>query len=1128
MPKRPFWIFLPASVLAILTAFSTGLGTPALSSFPDENPANWGIRKPISFEAVRRDFADPGKIYAPFIFWFWDEPLDPAKMASMARTLAGQGFNPGYAHARRSMVGTPDLPAEQWLADPWFSAFGAALAEAEAAGNYLGYCDEYWWPSLQAAGRVLQAHPELEAVSLKWTALDVKSGKKIKVPASFFSVAAALDRPLTAADTAPLSQKPPVYGKWIWHPDGRQERHLCRFRKEFEVPRNDPVVKAELKVAVDNAYILFLDGRRVGEGSAWNEPQTFDLTAALTPGRHVLAVEARNEDGPYGLIAGLQITLKSGRTPSFLSDPTWRTSLSETSGWETPDFEDSGWAAAAVLGGAADPPWYLDVDPRGSHRPRTIQSASLRVIGAGVPFSWRAPAGSDWRVYIFDKYPHAGVDGGKVNCLDERLAPAFIEAALEPYARRLPERLGISIPGDFIDHEGAFGWRLAWSETLDRRYKDRYGRDIRLWMPLLLDADMEGLFAKARWEWFDLVSDLYAVQFQAVTDWHERRGMYTTVHVWEESLLPQATAVGDHMKILRAVTMPGQDCLETKAVTPHDFKEVQSVAEFEGRRAATELLGAGGWKVFTPSFLKQSANAVTAWGMSHVIPHGVFATRKLSGNPWMPDWYSENPMFPWLHLWTDFVRRTSFVNSQGQAVPDVLLYNPIESIWMLCDARHFDATRPGPNIEWSWPEDGGDGERRGNAIDRSYSKAIADLTEARVEFLVGDRHYLGQMEIRSGRLVRGAFEFKAIVLPPLEILPLGVAKKIVDFARAGGRVYALGVLPAASAENGARDAAMISLMATLRMLPTFTACPPEPQDVQAKWQYDPGWVVEGEAGAYGLKPMIAAGALGLESPVRFLSGEFPMLQQRRRIDGREFFWVANNTGRAQRCEVEISEVHGTAFKWDGETGAVIPLGAEESEAGTRLALSFEAYEGFWLVIDPATPAEPPQPAAAEPEWRDVLAVEGPWRVTFDPSAQPEMEFPMAPPAEFVEGVDKPLEDWKAWGLDKFSGLLDYAASFEAPTRRAPSPSRSFDGQAAVEEHYILDLGTVSHAAEVWVNGISCGARIWGPHVYDVTAALRPGRNELRVRIANLIDNSYGDPRPSGLFGPVILRRGIVL
>lgn len=71
---------------------------------------------------------------------------------------------------------------------------------------------------------------------------------------------------------------------------------------------------------------------------------------------------------------------------------------------------------------------------------------------------------------------------------------------------------------------------------------------------------------------------------------------------------------------------------------------------------------------------------------------------------------------------------------------------------------------------------------------------------------------------------------------------------------------------------------------------------------------------------------------------------------------------------------------------------------------------------------------------------------------------------------------------------------------------------------------VLDLGRVCHTAEVWVNGKPVGARLWGPYVYDVGKALRPGANEIRVRVANLINNSYDDLQESGLFGPVTVRQ----
>ena len=99
-----------------------------------------------------------------------------------------------------------------------------------------------------------------------------------------------------------------------------------------------------------------------------------------------------------------------------------------------------------------------------------------------------------------------------MNVLDERLPAAFIEIAHQPYADRFGDRMGRSIPGVFCDTEGNYGNGngLAWSDSLAPRYLANTGRDLRLWMPLMLDDDDEGVSARARFDWFEAVSDLYA------------------------------------------------------------------------------------------------------------------------------------------------------------------------------------------------------------------------------------------------------------------------------------------------------------------------------------------------------------------------------------------------------------------------------------------------------------------------------------------------------------------------------------------------------------------------------------------------------------------------------------------
>lgn len=1046
-------------------------------------PPNYGQIQKTDFHDLSAGFSEPDMIYAPFAFWFWDEPLNPEKMAEMARTMASQKLNPGYAHPRRTAPGVAPslpLPKEQWLSPLWFDAFGRALGEAEKQKAYLGYCDEYMWPSFQAAGRVLEQHPELKAASLSWETLDVEGGAEVTVPASFFAVAAQLAGPVPKEN---FQRPEPMLGQWIWQPGAPAGPHTCYFRKTLELPAANTVRHAAIKMTADDRHVLFVNGKRVGNSESWKDVRLYDVTSLLQPGRNVIAVEGGGGGGMDALTLGLRAELADGKLVTLQSDPSWRVAGAVTDGWSEPAFDDSAWKPVRVV--SANPsaaPWNLKTKAALPHVPAVIRSDSLTMLSAAKSnaeevesFVWRAPAGGKWRVYAFHKQ-----ERDHVNYLDGRLPGAFLPIAHDPYVEQMSGRMGKSIPGVFVDNEGGYGDGLAWSDTLERRYQQRWGRDIRQWMPLLVDDDMEGRFAKARWEWFEVVSDLYAETMGSTSKWLEQRGMYCIENLWEEALQKQARYVGDFFKLSRAYSMPGNDCLKSKALQVHDFKEVQSVAEFEGRRFMSEIMGAGGWQTFTPTLMKQAVNSVVAWGVGHIVPHGIFTRRNLDGDQWTPDWYTENPFFPYLHLWTDFARRASYLNSHGQLVPDVLLLNPMDTVWARTPYQIFEIReRDGFRTEKLYGE-------RIEKINRIYSEAIDQLTDHRVEFLATDRHYLRQMELHGAELVRGNFSFRTVVMPAMDVLPLDVAQKITDFAKAGGHVYALAELPSGSTDNGLPDPAMAKLMEELQKQPSFHRC------------------------ENGLASLVDSGAAGLTSQIQFVSGSFPMLQHHRRIDGRDFFWLVNNSEEARQCVLKVAGASGEASVWDCETGKVRPVASTKDGSGSRIQLVFQPLEAYWLVFDPKKP-ELAEPVMALPEGKVLLqlAPTG-WNVRVDPAAQPNLEHPVVIPAALTaaEGVTRDLTPWGSWSdLPKnFSGLVDYTQTITLP---------DFKGDL------VLDLGKTDYFAEVWVNGKPIGAKLWPPHRFP-SAAFRPGKNEIRIRVGNLVNNNYGVASPSGLLGPVTL------
>ena len=153
--------------------------------------------------------------------------------------------------------------------------------------------------------------------------------------------------------------------KWIWYMSGPLPAGVGFFRAEVELPDDAQVASAEIAITCDNLFALYLNGLGVGEcevsNSAWGTPRRYDVTAMLTPGRNVLAVEGVNTlPGAAALIAKLVVRLADGREIVFTSDAGWKSIPDEKPNWQQPNFDDSHWPAAHEMGpfGAA-PTWGL-------------------------------------------------------------------------------------------------------------------------------------------------------------------------------------------------------------------------------------------------------------------------------------------------------------------------------------------------------------------------------------------------------------------------------------------------------------------------------------------------------------------------------------------------------------------------------------------------------------------------------------------------------------------------------------------------------------------------------------------------------------------------------------------------
>ncbi|RKY05352.1 rhamnosidase [Candidatus Poribacteria bacterium] len=153
--------------------------------------------------------------------------------------------------------------------------------------------------------------------------------------------------------------------RWIWFPEGnpRLEAPAGRryFRRRFEIPTDREIKRARMILTVDDQFVLFANGREIarsdGKPKAWDRPQVIDLAGSIRPGRNVIALEAVNEGGPAGVLGKLVVEFESGEPLIVSTDKSWRASTEAPEGWREVDFDDSGWAESAEIGGLGSPPW---------------------------------------------------------------------------------------------------------------------------------------------------------------------------------------------------------------------------------------------------------------------------------------------------------------------------------------------------------------------------------------------------------------------------------------------------------------------------------------------------------------------------------------------------------------------------------------------------------------------------------------------------------------------------------------------------------------------------------------------------------------------------------------------------
>ncbi len=144
--------------------------------------------------------------------------------------------------------------------------------------------------------------------------------------------------------------------QWVWVA-GMQQGQVpvgdIYFRKSIQLPK---VPIARIQIAADDAYEVYINGRRVGTGAGVNNLTTHECAPLIIGGDNIIAIRASNRVGGTGAVfARFYVQLTDGQWRGMGSSTTWKASSRLEAGWQTNSFDDSRWQNAVLAGASASP-----------------------------------------------------------------------------------------------------------------------------------------------------------------------------------------------------------------------------------------------------------------------------------------------------------------------------------------------------------------------------------------------------------------------------------------------------------------------------------------------------------------------------------------------------------------------------------------------------------------------------------------------------------------------------------------------------------------------------------------------------------------------------------------------------
>ena len=170
-----------------------------------------------------------------------------------------------------------------------------------------------------------------------------------------------------------------------------------------------------------------------------------------------------------------------------------------------------------------------------------------------------------------------------------------------------------------------------------------------------------------------------------------------------------------------------------------------------------------------------------------------------------------------------------------------------------------------------------------------------------------------------------------------------------------------------------------------------------------------------------------------------------------------------------------------------------PTSYNIADGRTTVPLHLEPWGTVFVVFrKPARRHRSHFPKRQRRNWRHV---DGPWNVSFQPGRGAPASVTLDKLTSWSDSQDK--------GVKYFSGTGTYTKTIQASADWFKPGAKLW-----------IDLGDVKNLAEVTVNGKSLGVVWHAPYRVDATSALKPGANEITIKVTNAwVNRLIGDQQP---------------